>query len=254
MQKIAVITGGSTGIGNHLVVALAKFGFRVAFTYRSSSRAARELSDDLRKQGHDASAYQCDVGDEGEVTAFYASVVTDFGRAPDLLINNAGIQTWSPLLDLKVSDWDNVIRTNLRGCFLNTQIAARLMIDGGITGTIINIGSGCNKLAFANLVDYTSSKGGIEQFTKVSAVELGPHGIRVNCIAPGAIETDRTQDEASDYGNQWAEMTPLRRVGTPADLVGPILFLSSDAAAFVTGQTIWVDGGVFSQAVWPRGN
>jgi NAD(P)-dependent dehydrogenase (short-subunit alcohol dehydrogenase family) len=102
-------------------------------------------------------------------------------------------------------------------------------------------------------VDYTASKGGIEQFTKVSAAELGPHGIRVNCVAPGAIKTDRTNDEAEDYVDQWAELTPLRRVGTPADLVGPILFLASDAAAFVTGQTLWVDGGVFSQAVWPKG-
>jgi NAD(P)-dependent dehydrogenase (short-subunit alcohol dehydrogenase family) len=102
-------------------------------------------------------------------------------------------------------------------------------------------------------VDYTASKGGIEQFTKVSAAELGPHGIRVNCVAPGAIETDRTNDEDEDYADQWAELTPLRRVGTPADLVGPILFLASDAAAFVTGQTLWVDGGVFSQAVWPKG-
>ena len=156
-------------------------------------------------------------------------------------------------MDLKVSDWDNVIRTNLRGCFLNTQIAARLMVADGVKGTIINLGSGCNKLAFPNLVDYTASKGGIEQFTKVSAAELGAYGIRVNCVAPGAIETDRTSDEAEDYGDQWAELTPLRRVGTPADLVGPILFLASDEAAFVTGQTLWVDGGVFSQAVWPKG-
>ena len=184
---------------------------------------------------------------------FYASVAKGFGRSPDLLVNNAGIQTWSTLLDLKVSDWDNVIRTNLRGCFLNTQIAARLMVADEVKGTIINLGSGCNKLAFPNLVDYTASKGGIEQFTKVSAAELGPHGIRVNCVAPGAIETDRTNDEDEDYADQWAELTPLRRVGTPADLVGPILFLASDAAAFVTGQTLWVDGGVFSQAVWPKG-
>ena len=252
MQKIAVITGGSTGIGQHLVCALAEAGFRVAFTYRSTSGPAIEMAKDLGKQGHDVRAYKCDVGDADDVAAFYAAFVEDFGRAPDLLVNNAGIQTWAPLLDLKVDDWDRVIRTNMRGCFLNTQAAARLMVDGGIKGTIVNIGSGCNKLAFANLADYTASKGGIEQFTKVSAVELGPHGIRVNCVAPGAIETDRTNDEADDYGTKWAGLTPLRRVGTPSDLVGPILFLASEGAGFVTGQTIWVDGGVFSQAVWPQ--
>ncbi len=100
-------------------------------------------------------------------------------------------------------------------------------------------------------MDYTASKGGIEQFTKVAAVELGPYGIRVNCLAPGAIATDRTAREAPDYAATWAPVTPLRRVGTPADLVGPLLFLVSDAAAFVTGQTLWVDGGAFSQANWP---
>ncbi len=251
MAKIAVVTGGSTGIGHHLVGALAEAGFRVAFTYRSSPEPALKLVDDLKYAGFDVAAYKCDVGDEDGVSKLYASVRTDFGRAPDLLVNNAGIQTWAPLLELKVSDWDNVIRTNLRGCFLNTQIAARMMIADEVEGAIVNIGSGCNKLAFPNLVDYTASKGGIEQFTKVAAVELGPHGIRVNCVAPGAIETGRTNDETDDYGAKWAELTPLKRVGHPSDVVGPILFFESDAARFVTGQTIWVDGGLFSQAVWP---
>ncbi len=126
MQKIAVVTGGSTGIGHHLVGALAQAGYRVAFNYRSTPTPAQELASNHKKQGFEVKAYQCDVGDEADVTEFYASVAKDFGRSPDLLVNNAGIQTWSPLLDLKVSDWDNVIRTNLRGCFLNTQMAARL--------------------------------------------------------------------------------------------------------------------------------
>ena len=125
------------------------------------------------------------------------------------------------------------------------------MIAAGQGGVIITLGSGCNKLAFPRLVDYTTSKGGIEQFTKVAAVELGPHQIRVNCIAPGAIATERTALEAGDYAATWARVTPLRRVGTPQDLTGPLLFLISEAAAFVTGQTIYVDGGVFSQANWP---
>ncbi len=151
----------------------------------------------------------------------------------------------------KRSLWDNVIRTNLKGCFLNTKAAARLMIDSGKPGSIVNIGSGCNKLAFPNLVDYTASKGGIEQFTKVSAVELGPHAIRVNCVAPGAVSTERTHEEAADYSDKWSKITPLRRVGTPEDITGPVIFLTTNAASFITGQTIWVDGGVFSQANWP---
>lgn len=252
MTKTAIMTGGSTGIGYHLVQALAKAGYRVALTYRSSPEPAQALVEALIAQGHAVQAHACDVGDEVAVTELYARIDHDFGGAPDLLVNNAGIQTWGPMLDLAVDDWDAVIRTNLRGCFLNTQAAARLMIRDARAGSIINIGSGCNKLAFPNLASYTASKGGIEQFTKVSAAELGPHGIRVNCVAPGAIETDRTNDEAEDYGAQWSALTPLRRVGTPADIAGPVLFLASEAAGFVTGQTLWVDGGVFSQAPWPR--
>jgi 3-oxoacyl-[acyl-carrier protein] reductase len=144
-----------------------------------------------------------------------------------------------------------VIRTNLKGCFLNTQAAGRLMKASGRGGAIVNLGSGCNKLAFPRLVDYTASKGGIEQLTKAAAVELGPFGITVNCVAPGAIATERTAAEAPDYAAAWSPITPLRRVGTPADVAGVVLFFASAAAAFVTGQTLWVDGGVFTRASWP---
>jgi 3-oxoacyl-[acyl-carrier protein] reductase len=186
-----------------------------------------------------------------EVDAFFDEACSWFGDAPDVLVNNAGIQTWSSLLELGEDEWDDVIRTNLKGCFLNTQAAAKRMVDADKSGAIINIGSGCNKLAFPKLVSYTASKGGIEQFTKVSAVELGPHGIRVNCVAPGAILNDRTALEQPDYAGTWAKVTPLRRVGSVEDLAGPVLFFASEAARFVTGQTLWVDGGVFSQANWP---
>ena len=185
------------------------------------------------------------------MTRFHALAADWAGAAPRVMVNNAGIQTWSRLVDLSVADWDRVMATNLRGTFLNTKAAAKAMIAAGHGGSIVTLGSGCNKAAFPQLVDYTASKGGIEQFTKVAAVELGPHGIRVNCLAPGAIATERTAAEAGDYAGTWAKVTPLRRVGTPEDLTGPLLFLCSEAAAFVTGQTIWVDGGVFSQATWP---
>lgn len=196
-------------------------------------------------------AAACDVGVSDEVERFIADVVSWHGDAPTLLINNAGIQTWSSLLDLDEARWDDVIRTNLKGCFLNTQVAARAMIAAGRGGTIVNIGSGCNKLAFPNLVDYTASKGGIEQFTKSAAVELGRYGITVNCVAPGAIATERTAEEAPDYAASWAPITPMGRVGTPEDVAGVVLFFAGPAARFVTGQTLWVDGGVFSRAAWP---
>jgi NAD(P)-dependent dehydrogenase (short-subunit alcohol dehydrogenase family) len=168
----------------------------------------------------------------------------------DILVNNAGVQVWSPLLDLSEQDWDWVIRTNLKGCFLCTQQAARHMREHS-QGVIINIGSGSNKVPFPNLAAYTASKGGIEMFTKVAAAELGQYNITVNCVAPGAVEIERTKHEAGDYAGTWAKLTPLGRVGVPADIGKTVAFLAGPGADFITGQTIWVDGGLFSKPAWP---
>lgn len=247
----ALVTAGPSAIGRHLVTALAGAGHDVAFTHLGQDQAAADLVAEVTALGRRALAVESDAGHEASVERFHALAADWAGEVPGVLVNNAGIQTWSRLVDLSVADWDRVMATNLRGTFLNTRTAARALIAAGQGGSIVNMGSGCNKLAFPRLVGYTASKGGIEQFTKVSAVELGPDGIRVNCIAPGAIATERTASEAGDYGATWARVTPLRRVGTPQDLTGPLLFLISPAADFVTGQTLWVDGGVFSQATWP---
>ncbi len=247
---LAIVTAGVSALGRDFVLALAGTGYDLAFTHLGAEEAARRLSAEVQALGRRAIFAECDAGDEAQVEAFHAKAA-EFGGCPRVLVNNAGVQTWSPLLDLSVQDWDRVMGTNLRGTFLNTRAAGRAMKAAGQGGAIVTLGSGCNKAAFPRLVDYTASKGGIEQFTKVAAVELGPFGIRVNCLAPGAIATERTAAEAPDYAATWAPVTPLRRVGTPADLVGPLLFLVSDAAAFVTGQTLWVDGGAFSQANWP---
>jgi 3-oxoacyl-[acyl-carrier protein] reductase len=250
-MTLALVTAGPSAIGRSLVTALAGAGHDVAFTHLGQAEAAAALVAQVQATGRRALALESDAGDEASVTRFHALAADWAGAAPRVMVNNAGIQTWSRLVDLSVADWDRVMATNLRGTFLNTKAAARAMIAAGHGGSIVTLGSGCNKAAFPRLVDYTASKGGIEQFTKVAAVELGPHGIRVNCLAPGAIATERTAAEAGDYAGTWAKVTPLRRVGTPEDLTGPLLFLCSEAAAFVTGQTIWVDGGVFSQATWP---
>ncbi len=244
---LALITAGASAIGSTLTRALAGAGYKVAFTHLGQGPQAAALAADLPH----ARAWDSDAGDPAQVARFHAEAADWAGCAPRVMVNNAGIQTWSSLLDLTPDRWDAVMATNLRGTFLNTQAAAKAMIAAGRGGAVITLGSGCNKHAFPRLIDYTASKGGIEQFTKVAAVELGPHGIRVNCIAPGAIATARTAAEAGDYAATWSAVTPLRRVGTPDDLTGPLLFLISEAAAFVTGQTLWVDGGAFSQANWP---
>ncbi|MBL8234725.1 MAG: SDR family oxidoreductase, partial [Bryobacterales bacterium] len=128
--------------------------------------------------------------------------------------------------------------------------AARHMRTVG-GGAIVNIGSGCSKVPFPNLVDYTASKGGIEMFTKVAAVELGAYQIRVNCVAPGAVEIERTKEEAGDYAGTWGNLTPLGRIGLPEDVAKAVRFLASPDAQFITGQTVWVDGGLFTKPAWP---
>jgi 3-oxoacyl-[acyl-carrier protein] reductase len=247
----AIVTAGVSAIGRDMVKALAGAGHAVAFTHLGADEAAARLEAEVAEAGGKAKGWESDAGDEAAVHALHRQAADWAGAVPDVLVNNAGIQTWAGLLELRAEQWDAVMRTNLRGCFLNTQRFGQALVAAGKGGAVVNLGSGCNKLAFPRLVDYTASKGGIEQFTKVAAVELGPHGIRVNCIAPGAIATERTAEEAGDYAATWARVTPLRRVGVPDDLCGPLLFLISDAAAFVTGQTLWVDGGAFTQANWP---
>jgi NAD(P)-dependent dehydrogenase (short-subunit alcohol dehydrogenase family) len=153
------------------------------------------------------------------------------------------------LLELAEADWERVLATNLKGCFLCTRRAARHMKERG--GAIINIGSGCNKWPYPNLVDYTASKGGIEMLTKVAAVELGRYRIRVNCVAPGSIEIERTRGEREDYARTWAKLTPLGRIGTPSDVGKAVVFLAGEAADFITGQTLWVDGGLWTRPQWP---
>ncbi|MBJ3778610.1 SDR family NAD(P)-dependent oxidoreductase [Acuticoccus mangrovi] len=253
MARLAVVTGGNTGIGRHLAHGFAGAGFDVAVSYKARPELAESLVGEIEAAGGRALAIAADAGDAAEVAAFFDRVEATFGAAADVLVNNAGIQTWSSLLDLDVADWEAVIRTNLTGAFLNTKEAAARMVAAGKGGAVVNIGSGCNRHAFPRLVDYGASKGGIEQFTKSAAVDLGPHGIRVNCVAPGAILNERTMAEQPDYAGAWAKITPLRRVGTAQDVVGPVLFFASDAARFVTGQTLFVDGGVFTQANWPAG-
>jgi 3-oxoacyl-[acyl-carrier protein] reductase len=250
-RRLAVVTGASQGIGREIAVTLAANGWDVAFSFIGDESKADEARALIAGAGGRALGVVCDAGVKKEVLGFFDQIIAAFGRPPDLLVNNAGIQTWAPLLELAEEDWDRVLRTNLKGCFLNTQRVAQLMVEKGKKGSIINIGSGCNKTPFPRLVDYTASKGGVEQFTKVAALELGSHGIRVNCVAPGAIELERTKAESPQYAETWARLAPLKRVGQPADVAKAVIFLAGEQADFITGQTIYVDGGVFSMPAWP---
>jgi NAD(P)-dependent dehydrogenase (short-subunit alcohol dehydrogenase family) len=248
-SKVALVTGASKGVGKGIALELARAGAQVVVNYNRDGAGAEATVAEIRGTGREAFAVQADVGIATDVHSMFARALERFPRL-DILVNNAGVQTWKPLLDLTEAEWDRTIDTNLKGCFLCTQHAARHMRERG-GGRIVNIGSGCNKVAFPNLVDYTASKGGIEMFTKVAAVELGRYQITVNCVAPGAVEIERTKLEAGDYAGTWAKLTPLGRVGQPVDVARAVVFLASGAAEFITGQTIWVDGGLFSKPSWP---
>lgn len=247
-RNMALITGASKGIGRGTAIELARNGWDVFVNYNSDEAGAEETAGSVRQAGGRAWLIQADVGFADQVDSMFEQIRSATNRL-DLLVNNAAVQTWSPLLELAESDWDRTIRTNLKGCFLCTQRAARLMLEAG--GVIINIGSGANKRPFPKLIDYASSKGAIERFTRVAAVELGKYKIRVNCVAPGAIEIERTKLESPDYAGTWGPITPLGRVGQVDDVAAAVEFLASDRAAFITGQTLYVDGGLFTQGPWP---
>jgi NAD(P)-dependent dehydrogenase (short-subunit alcohol dehydrogenase family) len=247
--RTALVTGASKGVGKGIALELARSGCDVAINYHSDATGADSTAAEIQALGRQAMTVKANVGISADVEAMFLAVSNRFPKL-DILVNNAGVQTWKALLDLEESEWDRVIDTNLKGTFLCTQRAARQMKDSG-GGSIINIGSGCNKVAFPYLVDYTASKGGVEMFTKVAAVELGRYDIRVNCVAPGAIEIERTKNEAGDYAGTWSKLTPLGRVGTPQDIGRMVAFLVSDSADFISGQTVWVDGGLFAKPAWP---
>jgi NAD(P)-dependent dehydrogenase (short-subunit alcohol dehydrogenase family) len=252
--QTALVTGASRGIGREIALELARNGYRVAVNYFNDpapqvEATITEIRTVQAPLQDGVLPVQADIRSSSQVTAMFERVIATFGRL-DLLVNNAGVQTWKPLLDVTEEEWDLVVDTNLKGCFLCTQQAARYMKEHS-GGSIVNLGSGCNKLAFPSLVAYTASKGGIEMFTKEAAVELGQYNIRVNCLAPGSIESERTRAEDPDYAGTWSKLTPLGRVGTAADIAPTVVFLASKGASFISGQTIWIDGALFTKAQWP---
>ncbi|MCL4109930.1 UNVERIFIED_CONTAM: hypothetical protein GTU68_012739 [Idotea baltica] len=248
--KRAFVTGGSKGVGRGIAYGLANTGWDVAINFHSDQAGAEETKAEIESRGQRCVIMGGNVGVKSDVEAMFSTLKNEFGGL-DCMVNNAGRQTFAPLLELAEDDWDKTLTTNLKGTFLCTQQAGLLMRDQGTGGSIINIGSGANKQPFLNLIDYCASKGGVDQLTRVSACELGQYGIRVNCVAPGAIEIERTKEESPNYAETWGAITPLGRVGNPDDIANMVAFLASDAAAFTTGQTVYVDGGLWTKAQWP---
>lgn len=248
LPKLALVTGASSGIGRQIARKLASLGYQIVIDHFRDLDGANETLRLVREVGSDGWVFDADVGSADELDRLFAAIQAT-NKQLDVMVNNAAVQTFKPLMELSEEEWTRTIRTNLTGTFLCTQRAARLMQAWG--GSIINIGSGANRVPFPSLGDYCASKGGIEMLTKVAAVELGKYQIRVNCVAPGAIENERTRRESPDYGQTWGSITPLGRVGQENDVADAVAFLVSPAASFVTGHTLYVDGGLWMRGQWP---
>jgi gluconate 5-dehydrogenase len=240
--KVALVTGGSKGIGFGMAQALGIYGAKVLISSRGIDEGKKAV-EELRKQDIDAFFYAFDVSKKQEVIAGVNRIIEEHQKI-DILINNAGMNIRKPLIDVEEEDWDQVIDVNLKGIFLVGQTVAKQMIKQKY-GKIINISSILGTVALPFQTSYAASKGGINQMTKVWAEELAHYNITVNAIGPGYIKTPMTTGwlDDSDRYNNIVNSTMAKRIGEISDLVGPVVFLSSDTSAYVTGQVLNVDGG-----------
>lgn len=240
--KVALVTGGSRGIGRAIVLVLAQNGCHVAFSYQKNEKAALDLSAEVKKLGIKCLASKVDVRDFAKVKAWVEDAREKMGRL-DILVNNAGIIIDKALMLMEPKDWQDVIDTNLTGVFN----ATRACIVGFLkqkSGDVINISSVSGVFGLPRQVNYSASKGGVNAFTKSLAKEVAAYGIRVNAIAPGFINTDILSELTDEQRNKILESVPLGRLGTPEEVAGCVRFLLKEHARYITGQIIQVDGGL----------
>jgi len=246
--KVAVVTGASRGLGQTFARALARAGADLVITSRALGSLA-PFQAEVESLGRRAVALELDVRSEDSIRAMAAGAAAAYPRL-DILVNNAGCNVRKPALEVTWDDWNLILDTNLRGAFFVAQSIARLMMPHRY-GRIINIGSLTSVAGYAGLGPYGASRGGIRQLTMSLADDWGPHGITVNCLAPGWFKTDQNKVMYDDP--EWVaslvDRIPVRRPGRPSDLEGPVVFLASDASEYITGQTLLVDGGMSTGAV-----
>ncbi len=240
--KVAVVTGGSRGIGKAIVWALAREGAKVAFVYRSNQEAAEQLVKDLELDQREALAIQADVADKAQADAVVEQVLEKW-ETIDILVNNAGIIRDGLLATMNEENWQNVIQTNLSSVYNFSQAVIRTMMSAR-SGRIVNMSSVAARYGNSGQANYAASKGGIEGFTRCLATEVARRGITVNAVAPGFIETDMTEAVRNAAGAEIKKHIPTRRLGQPEDIANAVLFLAGDEASYITGQVLAVDGGL----------
>jgi len=248
----ALVTGANSGIGEGVALALGAAGADVVVNYVSNPEAAGAVVDTIKAGGGDAMALRADISKEDEVRAMFQEMFTAWGTI-DILVNNAGLQRDAPFPDMTLEQWNTVLGVNLTGMFLCTREAAREMIRRGIrtevsraAGKILCISSVHERIPWAGHVNYAASKGGVKLFMQTLAQELAPHRIRVNSIAPGAIQTpiNRAAWETPEALNALLKLIPYGRIGLPEDIGKAAVWLASDDSDYIHGQTIFVDGGM----------
>ena len=241
--RVALVTGASRGLGQTFARAIAAAGADVAITSRTLD-SLTSFQKEIESMGRRAVPFALDVRDETSIRRTVDEAHAAFGTI-DILVNNAGCNVRKKALDVTWDDWNLVLDTNLRGSFFVAQSVARHMVPRG-NGRIINIGSVTSMFGFAGLGPYGASRGGIRQLTMSLADDWGPHGITVNCLAPGWFKTEQNKVlyDDKEWVDYLVDKIPLRRPGRPDDLEGAVVFLASDASAYVTGQTLLVDGGI----------
>lgn len=242
--KTAIITGASRGIGKGIAQVFAQHGANIAFTYSSSVDAAKALENELNELGIKAKGYQSNAADFTQAQDLATAVLKEFGSI-DVLVNNAGITKDNLLMRISEDDFDKVIEVNLKSVFNMTKAVQRTMLKQR-KGSIINMSSVVGVKGNAGQTNYAASKAGIIGFSKSVALELGSRNIRSNVIAPGFIETEMTAKLDEDTVKGWRTAIPLKRGGTPEDIANVCVFLASDMSAYITGQTINVDGGMLT--------
>ena len=239
-NKIAIVTGASQGIGKIIAFELAKSGAHVACISRNK-KAIESIVEEITINGGKASSFPCDISDSDTLSEIITEIIKENSRI-DILVNNAGITKDSLLMRMSIEQWDDVINTNLKGAFHCTKAVVRYMMKNKF-GRIINITSIVGLTGNAGQANYAASKAGLIGMTKSIAKEVASRGITANCIAPGWIETSMTDKLSGEVKNEFLSHIPVGRIGSPDDIANAVIFLASDEAGYITGQTITVDGG-----------